>query len=187
MTNILENIPAVSTLKFIEPLIGLIVAVVGSLKLIAPDYLWLGALLLAIIVIIVTVQPIIMCRYFEPQKEDTPLQALCKARCSCASMAQVKLDNDSAQYFIYREKGDQIWIAPMIEYKWLSTESDATFRDYLNNNNDNAGRLLKAVKQAIKDKKIAVNWYQRGTPICTDSSNVKHLPTFLKPIVQNYD
>lgn len=162
-------------------------------KIINPLYVWWGLIFICIVVAVATVWSYIIRHFYEPMPTDTPLQALCKARRSKAKMTQVVVDGSSAHYFVYRQKGDHIWVAPEIRYKWLpnldSGITEQAFNDRLDDYYDSKAvdRLFESVEKGVKDKLIEVDWYRgkddyRVGPIRVDRANVKFLAGSLRPI-----
>ena len=107
--------------------------------------------------------------FFEPTLEDQPLDALKKAKRSFEakrahkSLKQVRLKDDANHYFIYRKKGEKLWVAPEIRYKWVAQDSDIEKLEFirlLNNafrsNNDphNVDRLYTLLENNYRQNKI---------------------------------
>jgi hypothetical protein len=91
-------------------------------------YLWCGSLVVGVAAALaVAAVPRLRRALLEPQSDDSPETALRKAARSLASLAQVSLreGTDPARYFLFREVGDKVWVAPAVHWSSAPGEQSA--------------------------------------------------------------
>lgn len=166
-------------------------------KIVDLDYILWGGILVGVLTAAIMIKSFVMRHYFEPQPKDTPLQALHKAKWSemfgagnSLLMRQVRIkDRD---YFVYRQKGDSIWLAPQIVYKTDLDTTKEAFQDALNHILDSqeskkAGKLFDLVNKFAGDtgdKRIEFFWQRQNAEgiIRELSLNAQAMKITLKPI-----
>jgi hypothetical protein len=173
-------------------------------------YVWLGSILVAAIVAFAQfIRPFFMRKYYEPQFEDMPLDALCKAKRSRASLAQVEMDGKPDHYFVYREGANQTWVAPKIKYefsKGCSEEDKKGFNDKIKEclkkiekqkPDYDVDKLVRLIREAADTRRIGM-WWDSSTstsagPICKEGrigekgSSVRLTVNHTEPIVEIHE
>ena len=144
----------------------------GSIDLV---YVWLSSILLGSgMAIAIIIKPYCLRKWYEPQFDDEPLTALRKAKRSTAKLKKIKREGE-IDYFIYREKGNLIWVAPQIRYEYVGKNEVKLTENYDNNKKEwDLDKLIKELESAINNKAIKVYWYKdknrikKFGPICKE-------------------